>query len=86
MSDEAKGAPKVTVYSTPTCPYCVQVKDFLKENNVEFEDVDVAADRARAEEMVEKSGQMGVPVVLIDDEVLIGFDKKKLMDVLKIEG
>ena len=78
--------PKVTVYSTPTCPYCVQAKDFLKENNVEFEDVDVAADRARAEEMVEKSGQMGVPVILIDDEVLIGFDKKKLMDVLKIEG
>jgi len=78
--------PKVVVYSTPTCPYCTQAKDFLKESNVEFEDVNVATDRARAEEMVEKSGQMGVPVILIDDEVLIGFDKKKMIDLLKIEG
>ena len=54
---------KVTVYSTPTCPYCVYAKDFFKQNNVPFEDIDVTKDQAKAEEMIKKSGQMGVPVV-----------------------
>ena len=64
---------KVIVYSTTTCPYCVMAKDFLKDNNVEFEDVDVSRDRARAQEMVNKSGQMGVPVIDIDNNIIIGF-------------
>jgi len=76
---------KVIVYSTPTCPYCVMVKKFLKDNNVEYEDIDVAEDKEKAQYMVEKSGQMGVPVVEIDGEFIVGFDKEKLKDLLKIE-
>ena len=76
---------KVIVYSTPTCPYCVMVKKFLKDNNVDFEEINVAADKEKAQYMVEKSGQMGVPVVEIDDQMVIGFDKEKLKEILKIE-
>jgi len=74
----------VKVYSTPTCPYCVQLKEFLKENNIEFEDIDVAADTKAAQEMIDKSGQMGVPVADLDGEIIIGFNKPKLMEILKI--
>jgi len=73
---------KIVVYSTQTCPYCVMVKDFLKEKNVEFEDVDVGADQKRAKEMIEKSGQMGVPVVDIDGKIIIGFNKPKIEEEL----
>lgn len=72
----------VKVYSTPTCPYCTMVKDWMKENGVEFSEVDVAADQSAAQEMVEKSGQMGVPVITVDDEVVVGFDKPKLESLL----
>ncbi len=64
---------KVIVYSTPTCPYCVYVKNFFKEKGVQFEDVDVSKDRTRAMEMVEKSGQMGVPVIDIGGKIILGF-------------
>lgn len=74
----------VTIYSTPTCPYCKQAKEFFKENNVEFTDIDVGADQEKAKEMIEKSGQMGVPVIDIDGEIIIGFDKKALKDKLGI--
>jgi glutaredoxin-like YruB-family protein len=66
---------KVLVYSTPTCPYCHQLKDYLKEKGVPFTDFDVAADSAKAQEMIDKSGQMGVPVVDIDGKIIVGFDK-----------
>lgn len=66
-------AKKVIIYSTPTCPYCVYAKDFFKEKGVAFEDVDVSRDRARAIEMIEKSGQMGVPVIDVEGEVIVGF-------------
>ena len=72
----------VTVYSTPTCPWCVKVKDWLTANNVEFEDVNVAADRDRAREMIDKSGQMGVPVTDIDGKLLVGYDETKLKEML----
>ena len=71
-------AKKVTIYSTPTCPYCQQTKEYLKEKGIEYAEIDVAADSAKAQEMIDKSGQMGVPVVLIDDEVIVGFDKEKI--------
>jgi len=64
---------KVIIYSTPTCPYCIYAKEFFKEKGVAFEDVDVSRDHARATEMVNKSGQMGVPVIDIDGEVIVGF-------------
>jgi len=73
---------KVIVYSTPTCPYCAMAKEYLKENNVEFEDVNVAADQTRAEEMVKKSGQMGVPVLDVEGEIIVGFDKGRLASLL----
>ena len=52
---------KVTIYSTPTCPYCIRTKKFLEDNNIVFENIDISSDRKKAEEMVKKSGQMGVP-------------------------
>ena len=64
---------KVIVYSTPTCPYCTFAKTYFKHNNVAFEDVDVTKDRARAQEMIDKSGQMGVPVIDINGEIVVGF-------------
>jgi len=72
----------VKVYSTPTCPFCVRAKQFLKENNIAFEDVDVSTDEKAVEEMIEKSGQMGVPVLDIDGNVVIGFDKEKIKRLL----
>lgn len=67
---------KVKVYSTPTCPYCRMAKDFLKKKGVEFEDIDVSVDRKAAEEMIEKSGQMGVPQIEINGKIIVGFDKE----------
>ena len=76
---------QVEIYSTPTCSYCQKAKDYFKENKVEFADYNVAEDQEKAKEMTEKSGQMGVPVILVDDEVVIGFDKPKLDQLLGIE-
>ena len=75
---------KVLIYSTPTCPYCKQTKEYFKEKSVEFEDIDVAADSAKAQEMIEKSGQMGVPVLDIEGEIIIGFDKEKIDKILEL--
>ena len=73
---------KVIVYSTPTCPYCKMAKEFFKANKVEYEEIDVSANREAAEHMIEKSGQMGVPVIEIGDEVIVGFDKPAIKKVL----
>ncbi|MBA7512256.1 Glutaredoxin 3 [subsurface metagenome] len=73
---------KVKIYSTPTCPFCMMSKKFLKENNIDFEDIDVSTDQAKAEEMVQKSGQMAVPVLDIDGEIIVGFDKEKIRKAL----
>ena len=75
---------KVTVYSTPTCPFCIRVKQFLKENNIRFEDIDVSADSEKADEMIKKSGQMGVPVIEIEGDIVVGFDKDKIKEALGI--
>jgi glutaredoxin 3 len=75
-------ANKVLVYSTPTCPYCVRLKQYLTEKNVVFENYDVGADQAKAEEMIQKSGQMGVPVIDIDGKIIIGFDKTEIQQAL----
>jgi len=64
---------KVIIYSTTTCPYCVYAKEFFKQKGIEFEDVNVSLDQKRAREMVEKSGQMGVPVVQINNSIVVGF-------------
>ena len=75
---------KVKVYSTPTCPWCKKAKDFLVENKIEFEDIDVSSDQKASEEMVEKSGQMGVPVLDIEGTIIVGFDQEKIKETLKI--
>lgn len=64
----------VIVYSTQTCPYCHMAKDYLKKNGVKFADIDVGVDESKAEEMVKKSGQMGVPVIDIDGKIIVGYD------------
>jgi len=73
---------KVTIYSTPTCHFCHMAKEFFKENNIEFTDHDVASDLDKRKEMVEKTGQMGVPVIMIGDEMIIGFDEPKIRQLL----
>lgn len=74
---------EVKVYSTPSCPYCHMVKDYLKEKKIEFTDYNVAEDQEKGNEMVEKSGQMGVPVVMIGEEIVVGFNKAKIDELLK---
>ena len=73
---------KVKIYSTPACPFCIMTKKFLKENNIDFEDIDVSTDQAKAQEMVQKSGQMAVPVIDFDGEIIVGFDKEKIRKAL----
>ena len=76
---------KVVVYSTPTCVYCKMAKDYFKEHNVMYEEKDVTMDMDAQEEMIEKSGQMGVPVSAIDGEMIIGFDQKRIAELLAIK-
>ena len=77
---------KVKVYSTPTCPWCKKTKKFLKDNNIEFEDHNVAENTEAREEMVEKSGQLGVPVVEINNNIIVGFDKEAIQkEIEKLE-
>ena len=66
---------EITVYSTPMCPWCNVLKDFLKEKNIEFEEIDVSKDQTKAQEMIEKSGQMGVPQIEINGKIIVGVDK-----------
>ncbi len=77
---------KVIIYSTPTCGYCTMAKDFLQEKGVEYEEIDVSVDQQKAQAMVEKTGQMGVPVIIVEkdgqEEVLVGFDQVQLSNLL----
>jgi glutaredoxin 3 len=72
----------IKVYSTPTCPYCTMLREFLKRSNVEFEEVDVAANREAAVEMIAKSGQIGVPVVDVDGTIIIGYNEAAIRERL----
>lgn len=74
---------EIKVYSTPTCPYCHMVKQFLKDRNVEFQDVDVSTDEKAGAEMVQKSGQIGVPQIEINGKIIVGFNKEALEEELK---
>ena len=73
---------KVVIYSTPTCPFCIRVKQFMRENDIAFEDIDVSANPEKAQEMIKISGQMGVPVIYIDGEIVVGFDKERIKELL----
>jgi glutaredoxin-like YruB-family protein len=75
---------KIEMYSTPTCHYCNLAKEFFDENNIAYTVYDVSSDLAKRKEMMEKSGQMGVPVILIDGQVVMGFDEDKIKELLAI--
>ena len=74
--------PKVKIYSTPTCHFCGLAKEYFKENNVEFQNIDVASDMEARKEMVEMSGQMGVPVIVIGDNLIVGYNKPVISKLL----
>ncbi|OGZ23096.1 MAG: NrdH-redoxin [Candidatus Nealsonbacteria bacterium RIFCSPLOWO2_01_FULL_41_9] len=76
---------QIKIFSTPTCMYCQTLKAFLKEKNIAFEDIDVSRDQIALKEMVDKSGQMGVPVIDIDGQIVVGFDRNKIVELLKIK-
>ena len=73
---------EVKVYSTPTCPYCTMAKEYFSSKNVSYQNLDVSTDQTALEEMVKVSGQMGVPVIVINGEVTVGFDKTRIDSLL----
>ena len=73
---------RVNIYTTPTCTFCSMAKSYFKENNINYEEFDVSEDREKAQEMIEKSGQMGVPVIDIDGNLVVGFDKARIKQLL----
>ena len=72
----------VVIYTTPTWPYCHRAKEYLSQKGISFTEHDVAADREKAKEMIQKSKQMGVPVIIVGDEVMVGFNQAKLDSLL----
>ncbi len=72
-----KSDKKVVIYSTPTCPICKRAKQYFTQQGIPYQEIDVAADREAAHEMIHKSGQMGVPVIIVDNELMIGFNQGK---------
>ncbi len=73
---------KVVIYTTPTCPYCHRAKEYLSRKGIPYTDINVAQDREKAKEMIQKSGQMGVPVITIDNEIIVGFNQALLDKLL----
>ena len=82
LKKEKTMSKKVIVYGTPTCPFCTRAKQYLEDKSVEFESIDVAADQDKVQELVDKSGQMGVPVLDIEGAIIVGFDKEKIDEAL----
>ena len=74
----------VKIYSTSTCHYCAMTKEFLNKNNIQFENIDVGASQEAGKEMMDKSGQMGVPVLDIDGQIIVGFDKDAISKALHL--
>ena len=75
----------VRLFVTPSCAYCFTLKEFLKEHNIEFKEVDVSQNKKAREEMIERTGKMEVPVVEIDGQIIVGFDKEKICKLLNIK-
>ncbi len=73
---------KVVIYSTPTCPICKRAKQYFTKQGIPYQEIDVAADREAAREMIDKSGQMGVPVIIVDNELMVGFNQTKFDELL----
>ena len=77
-------AKKITIFTTPTCVYCTMAKEFFKEHNLAYEEKNVATDAEAREQMIERSGQMGVPVIDIEGKIVIGFDQERLRELLEM--
>ncbi|HXK32224.1 MAG: glutathione S-transferase N-terminal domain-containing protein [Candidatus Pacebacteria bacterium] len=75
----------VRLFTTPICPYCYTLKEFLKEHNVAFEEIDVSQDAKSRDFIIEKTGKMEVPVIDIEGEVIAGFDRERIVKLLKIK-
>lgn len=78
--------PKVIVFSTPTCSFCNQAKRYFRGKNIRFTDVDVSLDQSAARDMMRRTGQMGVPVILINNKAIVGFDRNKINQMLNIKN
>ena len=76
---------KVTIYSTPTCHFCSMAKEYFDANGIKYESFDVASNIEKRKEMIEKSGQLGVPVIIIDNQVVVGFNKPRLAQLLNLK-
>lgn len=76
---------KITIYGTDSCPWCHKAREFMKEHKIKFVDKNVGEDQKAAKEMIEKSGQQGVPVIDVDGEIIVGFDEDRLKSLLKIK-
>ena len=76
---------KVVMYSTPTCHFCIKAKEFFEDYNISYEVFNVQTDLAKRKEMMERSGQMGVPVIFVDDVMVKGFDEEQLRELLEIK-
>jgi len=74
---------KVTLYTTPSCQYCEQAKEYMKEHDIDYKYYDVSEDTDRRKEMIEKSGQMGVPVIELGDELMVGFDEDRFDEMVQ---
>lgn len=73
---------RVVIYTTPSCVYCKMAKDFFSKNSIEYQEKNVAMDAVARDEMIQKSGQMGVPVIEVDGKIVIGFDQSRLKEAL----
>ncbi len=78
--------PKVIIFSTPTCSFCTAAKRYFREKNIRFTDVDVSRDESAARDMQRRTGQMGVPVILINNKPIVGFDKPRIMQMLNLKN
>ena len=85
MENTGELKPRVRVFTTIACPYCFTLMEFLKEKGIEFEEIDVSKDEKAKEEMIKKSGKLEVPVIEIDGQIVAGFDKEKIVKLLKLK-
>lgn len=77
--------PKIKLYSTPTCPWCAKTREFFRKHKIKYTDIDVSSNKKAAQEMIHKSGQMGVPVIDINGKIIVGYNEEKLKGLLKIK-
>jgi len=85
MESAKKNLPRVRVFTTPMCPFCYVLKEFLREHKIDFEEIDVSKDEKARDEMIKKSGKLEAPVIEIDGKIVVGFDKEKIVRLLNIK-